>query len=65
MTTHTCTRRVSAPAYYLGRPAALWLAALAPRSAPRTSPPASCASKSGLSASPSTRVLEDEGGVPR
>ena len=29
MTTRTRTRRVSAPAYYLGRPAALWLAALA------------------------------------
>ena len=32
MTIHTRTRRFSAPAYYLGRPAALWLAALAPRS---------------------------------
>ena len=64
MTTHTCPRRVSAPAYYLGRPAALWLAALPPRPATRTSP-ASCASKNGLSASPSTRVPEDEGGVPR
>jgi hypothetical protein len=30
MTTHTCTRRPSAPAYYLGRPASFWLAALAP-----------------------------------
>jgi hypothetical protein len=54
----------------LGRPAALWLAALAPQSAPRTSPPASCASRSallvfGLSASPSTRVPEDEAGVRR
>ena len=28
MTTHT--RRVNLPAYYLGRPAALWLAALTP-----------------------------------
>ena len=32
MTTHTRTRRISVPAYYLGRPAALWLAAFAPRS---------------------------------
>ena len=32
------TRRISAPAYYQGRPAALWLAALAPRSTTRTSP---------------------------
>ena len=30
MTTHTRTRRVSPSAYYLGRPAALWLTALAP-----------------------------------
>jgi len=29
MATHTRTRSVSAPAYYLGRPAVLWLAALA------------------------------------
>jgi hypothetical protein len=27
----TNTRRAGTPAYYLGRPAALWLAALAPR----------------------------------
>ena len=27
MTTHARTRRVSSPAYYLGRPAALWLSA--------------------------------------
>jgi hypothetical protein len=37
MTTRTRTRRVSAPAYYLGRPAALWLAALATRTSPRAS----------------------------
>lgn len=36
-------RRPSTPAYYLARPAALWLAALAPRSARRTSSGASCA----------------------
>jgi hypothetical protein len=41
MTTHACTRRVSAPACYLGRPAALWLAALASASAVRRSPRAS------------------------
>ena len=57
MTTHTCPRRVSAPAYYLGRPAALWLAALAPRSAPRTSPPASCASTSAVLSPISVLVL--------
>jgi len=34
MTTRTRTRRVSAPAYYLGRPATLWLAALARTSRP-------------------------------
>ena len=27
MTTQTCTRRVSAPAYYLGRPAGAWIIA--------------------------------------
>jgi hypothetical protein len=43
MTIHACTRPVSAPAYYLGRPAALWLAALAPTSTTRKSPRASCA----------------------
>jgi hypothetical protein len=44
MTTRTSTRarRVSAPAYYLGRPATLWLAALTPR--PTTSR-ASCATE--------------------
>ena len=33
MTTSTRTRRVSSPAYYLARPAALWLAAFSPQSA--------------------------------
>ena len=42
MTTRACTRRVSAPACYLGRPAALWLAALAPTPTTRKSPRASC-----------------------
>ena len=41
MNTSTRTRRVSSPAYYLGRPAALWLTAFARRPADRTS--ASCA----------------------
>jgi hypothetical protein len=45
MTTRTRTRRVSAPAYYLGRPATLWLAALARASTTRTSPRASCTSE--------------------
>ena len=31
MNTSTRTRRVNSPAYYLGRPAALWLTALTPR----------------------------------
>jgi hypothetical protein len=47
MTTSTRIRRASSPAYYLGRPAALWLAAFARRPGPgpadRTS--ASCASE--------------------
>jgi hypothetical protein len=51
MTTQTCARRVSAPAYYLGRPAELWLAALAPQPAIRKSPLMSCASESALLAS--------------
>jgi hypothetical protein len=33
--TSTCTRRGSAPPYYLGRPAAFWLTAFAPRSKTR------------------------------
>jgi hypothetical protein len=43
MTTSTHTRRVSSPAYYLGRPAALWLARFTPRPADRK--PASCTSE--------------------
>ena len=47
MTTSTRIRRVNSPAYYLGRPAALWLAAFARRPGPgpagRAS--ASCASE--------------------
>ena len=40
----TCTRPAGAPAYYLSRPAALWLAALGPRPTTHTPPGASCAS---------------------
>jgi hypothetical protein len=42
MATRACTR-MAAPAYYLGRPAALWLAALAPTPTTGKSPRASCA----------------------
>ena len=35
MTAHARTRPVTAPAYYLGRPAAFWLAVFAPRPAAR------------------------------
>jgi hypothetical protein len=34
MTTSTRIRRINSPAYYLGRPAALWLAAFARRPGP-------------------------------
>ena len=43
MNTSTRTRQVSSPAYYLGRPAALWVNAFARRPVDRT--PASCASE--------------------
>jgi hypothetical protein len=46
MTTNARTRRVSSPAYYLARPAALWLAAFAPQpqstSEPRSADRTSC-----------------------
>jgi hypothetical protein len=45
MTTSTRTRRVNSPAYYLGRPAALWLAAFARRPGPGGRTSASCASE--------------------
>jgi hypothetical protein len=35
MTAHARTRRSTAPPYYQGRPAALWFAVFAPRSAAR------------------------------
>jgi hypothetical protein len=52
MTTSTRIRRVSSPAYYLARPAALWLAAFSPQprsaSEPRPEPrPADRASCTG------------------
>ena len=37
MTSNVRIRRVNSPAYYLGRPAALWLTAFAPRPADRES----------------------------
>jgi len=48
MTTNSRTRPVSTPAYYLGRPAAFWLAASAPRSTDHKSPRASRATDSAL-----------------
>jgi hypothetical protein len=36
MTTNARIRRVSSPAYYLARPAALWLAAFAPQPQPQS-----------------------------
>jgi hypothetical protein len=50
MTTRTRNRRASGPAYYLGRPAALWLSALAGRSAARTSPSVPCPGKADCGA---------------
>jgi hypothetical protein len=38
MTTNARIRRVSSPAYYLARPAALWLAAFAPQPQPQSQP---------------------------
>ena len=37
MTSSVHIRRVNSPAYYLGRPAALWIAAFTPRPADRES----------------------------
>ena len=45
MTTNARTRRVSSPAYYLARPAALWLAAFAPRPEPPQANGSSCTSE--------------------
>ena len=48
MTTHTRTRQTGVTAYYLGRPAAFWLAALAPRPAAHKLSRSSCATESAL-----------------
>ena len=45
MTTNARIRRVSSPAYYLARPAALWLAAFAPRLEARPADRSSCTSE--------------------
>ena len=55
MTTRTRTRPAGAPAYYLSRPAALWLAALEPRLTTRKPPRASGASGALLTAEQHTR----------
>ena len=43
--THIRIRRASSPAYYLARPAALWLAVFAPRPEPSPADRASCTSE--------------------
>ena len=43
MTTNARIRRVSSPAYYLARPAALWLAAFTPQPSP--APPSASESR--------------------
>jgi len=48
MTTHTRTRQTGVTAYYLGRPAAFWLAALAPKPAAHNLSRNSCATESAL-----------------
>jgi hypothetical protein len=45
MTTNARIRRVSSPAYYLARPAALWLAAFTPQPEPAPADGASCTSE--------------------
>ena len=44
------TRRASTPAYYLGRPADLWLTVLTPRPTDRPAPRVSCAAEAGAPA---------------
>jgi len=46
VTTRIRERRPSTPAYYLGRPAGLWLAALAPRHGATGSPASQAAPRS-------------------
>jgi len=50
MTTRTRTRPAGAPAYYLSRPAVLWLASQEPRRTTSKPPLASCASGALLTA---------------
>jgi hypothetical protein len=66
MTTSTRIRRVSSPAYYLARPAALWLAAFSPQprsasssaSEPRPEPrPADRASCTGDARGPAADLV--------
>jgi hypothetical protein len=67
MTTNAPIRRVSSPAYYLARPAALWLAAFTPQSssAPSASAsasaseprPADCASCVGEARGPAADLV--------
>ena len=45
MTTNARIRRTSSPAYYLARPAALWLAAFTPQSRPPSPSPSASASR--------------------
>jgi hypothetical protein len=58
MTTNARIRRVSSPAYYLARPAALWLAAFSPQSKsaskPRPEDRASCVGETRSPASDMT-----------
>ena len=44
---NTRTRRASTPAYYLGRPAALWLTVLTPRPTDRPALRVPCTAKAG------------------
>jgi len=48
MTSHVRIRRISSPAYYLGRPAALWIAAFTPRPADRESCTSASSSRSAF-----------------
>ena len=65
MTTNARIRRASSPAYYLARPAALWLAAFTPQSqsalsAPASRPeprPADCASCVGEARGPAADLV--------
>ena len=54
MTTNARIRRTSSPAYYLARPAALWLAAFTPQSRPPS--PSASASASGPEPRPADRA---------